>query len=184
MNSIKKIMTVLLILTIIILFGCGKTKTIPETTTDKNQTNVPSNPAPEIIEIEEIKLFLECQNITSASYNGELSTTQAFNIVPANYEFGMVAFGQYSEDTWRIDSKFKSPKSVAILPIDNLVVDKEYEGGILTIICDKKEVNITIPEFTDIAKEGFMFNTVEFNRMYVSPEGSVYSDPYMIEILE
>lgn len=184
MNTIKKTMTVLLILTIIILFGCEKTKTTPEPTANKNQTNISNESVLETVEIEEIKLFLECQNITSASYSGELSRTQAFNLVPHNYEFGMVAFGQYAEGTWKIDSKFKSPKSVAILPIDNLIVDKEYEGGILTIICDEKEINITIPEFIDITKEGFMLNTIEFNRMYVSPEGLVYSDPYMIEILE
>lgn len=130
-----------------------------------------------------------CKDIKNASYSSELKPTQWFTIgwgvLPAS-EGAFFQYGQYMNNKW-MDHTFenKNLKSVMIVPPDNLIVENEWPGGILSIEYDNNEtLDIYIPNFTDIPGDGFIDENGKtfYDGFFVDKDGSTYYDKELTDL--
>ena len=134
------------------------------------QTKTPkqSDPKPLLVE-----------RIEAASYSQKLESKQWYSLGWDSLPFSG-GYGQLTSEGYQdYKQTAKPPGHLAIMPVDNLLVESEYPGGELTLTFNGgKKVILLLPKFKDVKGPGFQAadGTPFKGGFYVAADGGTYYD--------
>jgi hypothetical protein len=117
--------------------------------------------------------------IEAASYDQKLDSSQWYSLgwgsLPISGGYGQVTSDGYED----YKQTANPPGHLAIMPVDNKLVESDYTGGELALTLDGgKKVVVLLPKFKDVKGRGFQAadGTPFIDGLYVAADGGTYYD--------